>query len=1626
MRFKTFLSTLTIITLLLIVPVHADAEYSITTLDYPGADRTFAWGINNSNIISGYHQDNNNANQHGFFYNGSNYTELNHPDAIAGSATRGYDINDTGYITGYYTDSDIVRHGFIYNGSSYTTFDVDFPEVSHTFSYGINDSNNVVGSYTVDTANTETGFFKDGDNFTAIMVNGSSITVAYDINNANVIVGKYDNHGFLTDDYGATITTIDFTDESGNIYPTRIMGINDQGIVVGEYSGQHGFIYDGTNYISFSVTAAQRTYLSGINNSGQLTGAYQDSDGKWHGFVSVYDANNILHVPSIEHPTIQSAVDAAESGDTIRVAPGTYYENINISTIGGTSDPGCDIAGTSVPCKKLTIEGETDNPEDVVLDGYKDFHVPCDSDVYDPVSNPTGQCLCFVRDDTNTCLQYHKDPASSWEIDTHTNFPLTFDIDYRWYTRNRPDDEAWEVISDSGNEVYRMTGSEGTIDYSELDWAVKWNKEIEVNAKVLETGERNFFITFAHDAYNGILYWAGAGDAGRWTIERVDLTTDTRTVLAEMGASIEADKWYHLKVKVIDLTVVLEIDGQSELNYTFSDGLPGRLRWPGLGGEGSTVYFDDFAMSNYIGSGIENLSRTRLLSVFPRYDNLNLIVENLTIQNGLVRPGDGQIGNYGGGIYIATCGNAIEVSGNITCVDNGKVDFTLRNTIIRENQVRTWPADGGGLGVKVLLEDVDITLEENTFEDNWVDNDGSVATFRTARDNRKLTVEMKNNVMLGNKADEGGAVVFWNDSNTGVEIDANIAGNSFIGNTGHSGGCMAALFFVRYQSSPVTDSGWFNVTMENNIITNNDKGVTILANDNSIFNYSSRSNFITDNNSCIDTAPPGYKNFWKFAGGGVDITANLGDSSNVSFVFTDDTITGNYFINESAGVVPSGLTFHGDDDNRGKVTIVTDGLNSNIDSKERYSEKQNFDTDGDGIVDCYSCLQYLGPLTPDSANDLDRDNYTAYSDCNDSNASINPGMTEVPGNGIDDDCNPDTPDGSCGSFSDDFENGNMNGWDGESGAWDFISGTYNGSVGTWATAITTLPQNTESNTTIEVDFNIERFEEDIAYIIFDYVDDNNYKYVFIKASGTRWGIGYYDGGINSIAQNNADYVSRGDWYRMRVVINGDTVTLSAKERGSGEFDQKVQATFDPAHAIGNGTIGLAVTYAHVQFDNFDIHYDCDGDGYTSEADCDDSNAAINPGMTEVPGNGIDDDCNPDTPDGSCGSFSDDFENGNINGWDGESGTWDFISGTYNGSVDTWANSITTLSQNTESNTTIEVDFNIERFEEDIAYIIFDYVDDNNYKYVFIKASGTRWGIGYYDDGIRSTIAQYDPTDYAEWVVRGDWYRMRVVINGDTVTLSAKERDSGEFDQKVQATFDPAHAIGNGTIGLAVTFAHVQFDNFDIHYDCDGDGYTSEADCDDSNASINPGMTEIPGNGTDDDCNTGTPDTEWTVVSGTWLWNGTESDGHDTTGYMGIITLNGSVTATSMFIESDIYMQTDGYYKNALIIFDYQGPNDFKYARGVPGPDLWQIGYYNGNLNTVGTLSDIIDADRWYRLRVEIDGTTVKLYVDDDRDGSGYEYKTEASFSSIGSGQAGNAVYWSHSLFDNFILGGPIN
>ena len=79
---------------------------------------------------------------------------------------------------------------------------------------------------------------------------------------------------------------------------SQVLGINDQGIAVGYYgdstTSQHGFIYN-TNTGQYTFlddpseafdNGVEVTQITGITNSGEITGFYSDANGVFHGFVA--------------------------------------------------------------------------------------------------------------------------------------------------------------------------------------------------------------------------------------------------------------------------------------------------------------------------------------------------------------------------------------------------------------------------------------------------------------------------------------------------------------------------------------------------------------------------------------------------------------------------------------------------------------------------------------------------------------------------------------------------------------------------------------------------------------------------------------------------------------------------------------------------------------------------------------------------------------------------------------------------------------------------------------------------------------------------------------------------------------------------------------------------------------------------------------------------------------------------------------------------------------------------------------------------------------------------------------------------------------------------------------------
>lgn len=305
-------------------PVHASGitiidevtsnGYRFINFDGPGAGNAAAAGTNmngiaNNGTIVGVGIDNA-GNFTNFTANPLTSTNANVLTGL-GPAAMAFGVNSAGSVVG--TDGN--NNAFIISGGGSP---VSFLPGSSTaaMAFGINDKGAIVGTMTVG-ANSP-GFVLNGDNL--ITVNPpsgatSNMVNAQGINNNGLVVGFYmgndgNVHGFTANTsnaVGGVLTGTAVTDPTIPTVPgepgatfvfSQILGINDNGLSVGYYGdstlSQHGYFY---NTLTGKYTflddpdaafnnGVEVTQITGINNSGEITGFYSDANGVFHGFVA--------------------------------------------------------------------------------------------------------------------------------------------------------------------------------------------------------------------------------------------------------------------------------------------------------------------------------------------------------------------------------------------------------------------------------------------------------------------------------------------------------------------------------------------------------------------------------------------------------------------------------------------------------------------------------------------------------------------------------------------------------------------------------------------------------------------------------------------------------------------------------------------------------------------------------------------------------------------------------------------------------------------------------------------------------------------------------------------------------------------------------------------------------------------------------------------------------------------------------------------------------------------------------------------------------------------------------------------------------------------------------------------
>jgi hypothetical protein len=268
---------------------HSFGQYTFTDISDPlGTDGTVADGISGNNIVGNYYTSD---GDHGFLYNGSTYVSLNDP---LGTITTARAISGNNVVGSYYNDG--TYSGFIYDGSTYATLN-DPLATDGTTPYGIS-GKDVVGTY--QNASGTHGFLYNGSTYSTLgnLPNTTGTTIPFGID-GNQIVGTYiapdgnaegyvyngTTYTIIQDPMAAYITSGTNSNQQSGTEVSGISGNNIVGLYTDGSGLMHGFLYNGTNYVTIddpNEAPGGLEEVSGVDGN-NLVG-YDETRSGFHAF----------------------------------------------------------------------------------------------------------------------------------------------------------------------------------------------------------------------------------------------------------------------------------------------------------------------------------------------------------------------------------------------------------------------------------------------------------------------------------------------------------------------------------------------------------------------------------------------------------------------------------------------------------------------------------------------------------------------------------------------------------------------------------------------------------------------------------------------------------------------------------------------------------------------------------------------------------------------------------------------------------------------------------------------------------------------------------------------------------------------------------------------------------------------------------------------------------------------------------------------------------------------------------------------------------------------------------------------------------------------------------------------
>src|SRR5215831_14249160 len=145
-----------------------------------------------------------------------------------------------------------------------------------------------------------------------------------------------------------TFTTIDYPDATS--HSTVANGINDAGQIVGYFNDStgkfHGFLKDGATFTTIDVPGANATVALGINDAGQIVGLFENATGT-HGFLKDGATFTTIDVPDATFNTFATGINnAGEIVGYFRVLV-TMHDRIHGFLKDGATFTTIDVPGAS-------------------------------------------------------------------------------------------------------------------------------------------------------------------------------------------------------------------------------------------------------------------------------------------------------------------------------------------------------------------------------------------------------------------------------------------------------------------------------------------------------------------------------------------------------------------------------------------------------------------------------------------------------------------------------------------------------------------------------------------------------------------------------------------------------------------------------------------------------------------------------------------------------------------------------------------------------------------------------------------------------------------------------------------------------------------------------------------------------------------------------------------------------------------------------------------------------------------------------------------------------------------------------------------------------------------------------